>query len=75
MNPAARPVPLQLVTFAILSPLNTPLYIHSYTGKQDEFRYIQIAHSALDIIEEKGEQSLPNREHGLTMPLRRRVSS
>lgn len=56
MNPAARPVPLQLVTFAILSPLNTPLYTHSYTGKQDEFRYIQIAHSALDIIEEKGEQ-------------------
>lgn len=56
MNPAARPVPLQLVTFAILSPLNTPLYIHSYTGKQDEFRYVQIAHSALDIIEEKGER-------------------
>lgn len=51
---AGRPIPLQLVTFAILSPSNTPLYIHSYTGKQDELRYVQIAHSALDIVEEKG---------------------
>lgn len=57
MSSGTRAIPLHLVTFAILSPLNTPLYIHSYTGKQDEFRYVQIAHSALDMIEEKGEQS------------------
>lgn len=53
-KPAGRPIPLHLVTFAILSPSNTPLYIHSYTGKQDELRYVQIAHSALDVVEEKG---------------------
>lgn len=55
MAAGTRAIPLHLVTFAILSPLNTPLYIHSYTGKEDEFRYVQIAHSALDMVEEKGE--------------------
>ncbi|KAJ9096773.1 hypothetical protein QFC21_005043 [Naganishia friedmannii] len=54
---AGRPIPLHLVTFAILSPSNTPLYIHSYTGKQDELRYVQLAHSALDIVEEKESMS------------------
>jgi hypothetical protein len=50
----SRTVPLHLATFAIVTPNNNPLYVHSYTGVQDELRYHHIAHSALDIIEERG---------------------
>ncbi|KAG7575463.1 hypothetical protein FFLO_00282 [Filobasidium floriforme] len=49
----SRTVPLHLATFAIVTPNNNPLYVHSYTGVQDELRYHHIAHSALDIIEER----------------------
>lgn len=54
---ASRTVPLHLATFAIVTPHNSPLYVHSYTGVQDELRYHHIAHSALDIIEERGKRS------------------
>lgn len=51
----SRTVPLHLVTFAIIAPDNSPIYVHSYTGPQDELRYNQLAHSALDVVEERGQ--------------------
>ena len=48
-------VPLHLTSFAILSPQNTPLYVHSFTGKQDELRHYHLSHAALDVIEERSE--------------------
>src|SRR4051812_42191714 len=35
----ARTIPLHLAMFGIISPNNAPLYVHSYTGSQDELRY------------------------------------
>lgn len=46
-------VPLQLTSIAILSPSNAPLYVHSFTGKQDELRHYHLSHAAIDVIEER----------------------
>jgi trafficking protein particle complex subunit 2 len=56
MDPSIRSIPLHLATFSIISasPFNTPLYIHSYTGVQDELRYAQLAWASLDVFEERG---------------------
>jgi len=50
---AAPLVPLHLTSFAILSPQNAPLYVHSFTGKQDELRHYHLSHAALDVVEER----------------------
>ena len=52
---AAPLVPLHLTSFAILSPQNAPLYVHSFTGKEDELRHYHLSHAALDVIEERSE--------------------
>jgi hypothetical protein len=55
MDPSAvRTIPLHLAMFGIISPSNAPLYVHSYTGPQDELRYHHLAHASLDIFEERG---------------------
>ena len=46
-------VPLQLTSLAILSPVNSPIYVHSFTGKTDELRHYHLAHAALDVVEER----------------------
>lgn len=46
-------VPLHLTALAILSPNNSPLFVHSFTGKQDELRHYHLAHAAVDVIEER----------------------
>lgn len=46
-------VPLHLTALAILSPSNAPLFVHSFTGKQDELRHYHLAHAAVDVIEER----------------------
>ncbi|WOO80868.1 Trafficking protein particle complex subunit 2-like protein [Vanrija pseudolonga] len=52
---ADRPpaVPLHLTSLAILAPSNAPLYVHSFTGKDDEMRAYHLAHAAVDVIEER----------------------
>ncbi|KAK1924762.1 Sedlin, N-terminal conserved region-domain-containing protein [Papiliotrema laurentii] len=46
-------VPLHLTSLTILSPTNTPLYVHSFTGPQDELRHYHLSHAAIDVIEER----------------------
>jgi len=48
-------VPLHLTSLAILAPSNSPLFIHSFTGKSDELRHYHLAHAAVDVIEERSE--------------------
>lgn len=50
---AASQLPLHLTSLAILSPSNAPLYVRSYTGPDDELRHYHLAHSAVDVIEER----------------------
>ncbi|WWC85361.1 uncharacterized protein L201_000224 [Kwoniella dendrophila CBS 6074] len=45
--------PLHLTSFTILSPTNSPLYVHSFTGPQDELRHYHLSHAAVDVIEER----------------------
>ena len=49
-------VPLHITALAILSPNNSPLFVHSFTGKADELRHYHLAHAAIDVIEERSEQ-------------------
>lgn len=46
-------VPLHLTSICILSPSNTPLYVHSFTGEQDELRHYHLNHAAIDVLEER----------------------
>lgn len=46
-------VPLHLTSICILSPSNTPLYVHSFTGEQDELRHYHLNHAAVDVLEER----------------------
>lgn len=48
-------VPLHLTSLAILAPSNAPLYVHAFTGKEDELRAYHLAHAAVDVIEERSE--------------------
>jgi hypothetical protein len=48
-------VPLHLTSLAILAPSNAPLYIHAFTGADDELRAYHLAHAAVDVIEERSE--------------------
>jgi hypothetical protein len=50
-------VPLHLTSLAILAPNNSPLYIHAFTGKDDELRAYHLAHAAVDVIEERSESA------------------
>ncbi|RSH86606.1 uncharacterized protein EHS24_004876 [Apiotrichum porosum] len=55
-------VPLHLTSLAILAPSNAPLYVHAFTGKDDELRAYHLAHAAVDVIEERiVVNSSPNR--------------
>ncbi|KAL1411274.1 hypothetical protein Q8F55_002225 [Vanrija albida] len=55
-------VPLHLTSLAILAPSNAPLYVHSFTGRDDEMRAYHLAHAAVDVIEERiVMNSQPNR--------------
>ncbi|WRT67012.1 uncharacterized protein IL334_003978 [Kwoniella shivajii] len=45
--------PLHLTSITILSPSNSPLYVHSFTGSQDELRHYHLSHAAVDVIEER----------------------
>lgn len=58
MDPRVPSVPLQLTSLAILAPNNAPLYVHSFTGADDELRHYHLAHAAVDVIEERS-ASLP----------------
>ncbi|EJT50932.1 hypothetical protein A1Q1_07905 [Trichosporon asahii var. asahii CBS 2479] len=46
-------VPLHLTSVAILGPDNAPLYVHAFTGPEDEMRAYHLAHAAVDVIEER----------------------
>ncbi|ORX39767.1 Sedlin, N-terminal conserved region-domain-containing protein [Kockovaella imperatae] len=46
-------VPLHLTSLAILTPTNAPLYVHSFTGREDELRHYHLAHAAIDVMEER----------------------
>ncbi|OWZ35388.1 hypothetical protein C347_01125 [Cryptococcus neoformans AD2-60a] len=46
-------VPLHLTSICILSPSNTPLYVHSFTSEQDELRHYHLNHAAVDVLEER----------------------
>lgn len=61
---ADRPpsVPLHLTSVAILGPDNAPLYVHAFTGPEDEMRAYHLAHAAVDVIEERSEYPPPSRE-------------
>lgn len=48
-------VPLHLTSLAILSPSNSPIYVRSFTGKQDELRHYHLSHAAVDVMEERSE--------------------
>ncbi|WWC69571.1 uncharacterized protein I206_103514 [Kwoniella pini CBS 10737] len=45
--------PLHLTSLTILSPTNSPLYVHSFTGSEDELRHYHLSHAAVDVIEER----------------------
>ncbi|WWC61223.1 uncharacterized protein I303_103803 [Kwoniella dejecticola CBS 10117] len=45
--------PLHLTSLTILSPTNSPLYVHSFTGPEDELRHYHLSHAAVDVIEER----------------------
>ncbi|WVQ70226.1 uncharacterized protein L199_008452 [Kwoniella botswanensis] len=47
------PNPLHLTSLTILSPSNSPLYVHSFTGPEDELRHYHLSHAAVDVIEER----------------------
>lgn len=53
-NYPQRGIPLHLVFFSILSASNSPLFLHSSSGKQDELRYWHLSRGALDTVEERG---------------------
>ncbi|ODO03448.1 hypothetical protein L198_02295 [Cryptococcus wingfieldii CBS 7118] len=46
-------VPLHLTSLTILSPNNAPLYVHSFTGEQDQLSHYHLGHAAVDVIEER----------------------
>ncbi|WVQ78212.1 hypothetical protein IAT38_000295 [Cryptococcus sp. DSM 104549] len=46
-------VPLHLTSLTVLSPSNGPLYVHSFTGEDDELRHYHLSHAAVDVIEER----------------------
>ncbi|GMK55400.1 hypothetical protein CspeluHIS016_0204560 [Cutaneotrichosporon spelunceum] len=50
---STQAVPLHLTSLAILAPNNAPLYVHSFTGEEDEMRAYHLAHGAVDVIEER----------------------
>ncbi|WVR05085.1 hypothetical protein IAU60_002097 [Kwoniella sp. DSM 27419] len=50
---ARIPNPLNLTSLTVLSPSNAPLYVHSFTGGQDELRHYHLSHAAVDVIEER----------------------
>lgn len=52
---STQAVPLHLTSLAILAPNNAPLYVHSFTGQDDELRAYHLAHGAVDVIEERSE--------------------
>ncbi|WVQ71547.1 hypothetical protein IAR50_001086 [Cryptococcus sp. DSM 104548] len=46
-------VSLHLTSLTILSPNNAPLYVHSFTGEQDQLSHYHLGHAAVDVIEER----------------------
>ncbi|WVN85239.1 uncharacterized protein L203_100384 [Cryptococcus depauperatus CBS 7841] len=55
MDPRASipQVPLYLTSIVIISPSNAPLFVHSFTGEQDQMRHYHLGHAAVDVIEER----------------------
>lgn len=56
-------VPLHLTSVAILGPDNAPLYVHAFTGPEDEMRAYHLAHAAVDVIEERSEYERAPSKH------------
>lgn len=49
---------LQLQAVAFISPQNHPILIRSFNAKKNgDLKYHYIAHTSLDVIEERGESS------------------
>jgi len=46
--------PLRLNAVAFISPQNHPILIRTFVKQQDELKYHYIAHTSLDVIEERG---------------------
>jgi hypothetical protein len=53
------PPHLRLNAVAFISPQNHPILIRTFS-KQDELKYHYIAHTSLDVIEERGTQQRPS---------------
>lgn len=52
------PQQLQLLSVAYISPLNHPILIQTFTReKKNDLKYHYIAHTSLDVIEERSELS------------------
>jgi hypothetical protein len=45
---------LQLNAVAFISPQNHPIFIRTFNNERDELKYHYIAHTSLDVIEERG---------------------
>ena len=45
---------MQLNAVAFISPQNHPIFIRAFIDGQDELKYHYIAHTSLDVIEERG---------------------
>lgn len=51
------PPPLRLNAVAFISPQNHPILIRTFS--KDELKYHYIAHTSLDVIEERGKYPSP----------------
>jgi hypothetical protein len=54
------PPPLRLEAVAFISPQNHPILVRTFApDKSDELKYHYLAHTSLDVIEERGEHQYP----------------
>lgn len=61
LPPAAMPPQLRLNAVAFVSPQNHPILIRTFVQGPDELKYHYIAHTSLDVIDERS-ASEPRRE-------------
>lgn len=47
------PTPMRLNAAAFISPQNHPILVRNFTTKQDDLKYHYVAHTSLDVIEER----------------------
>lgn len=50
----SMPLNLKINAVAFISPQNHPILIRAFSNQDDHFKYHYIAHTSLDVVEERG---------------------